>query len=263
MKQRLDVYLVEEGMCESREKAKRLIMAGQVLLNGSMAKPSDIVEQKDEIVIKAAEKYVSRGGYKLEKALAVFGINVHGLCCADIGASTGGFTDCLLQNGARKVYAVDVGYGQLSWKLREDARVAVMERMNARLLKQEDFEEKFQFVTMDVSFISVGLVLPAVKPCCTDDAGMVVLVKPQFEAGREFVGSHGVVRSEQGHLHALVSAAKAAKDCALVPTALDYSPIKGPEGNIEFIMHIRAQGEPVTQKEMELIVQKAHRNFFV
>ena len=262
MKRRLDVYLVEEGYCESREKAKRLIMAGQVLLNGQHAKPSVLVEEKDEITVKAQEKYVSRGGYKLEKALSSFHIDVSGLCCGDIGASTGGFTDCLLQNGAKKVYAVDVGYGQLSWRLREDDRVIVMERVNARLLKPDDFPEKMQFITMDVSFISIGLVLPAIKNCCSDDAGMVVLVKPQFEAGREYVGSHGVVRSEEGHLSALESAVNAAEQCGLVPAAVDFSPIRGPQGNIEFLLYLRPGGNPITKGDMQRAVVMARRNFF-
>ena len=261
MKQRLDIYLVEVGLCESREKAKRLIMAGQVLLNGQIAKPSNLVEQKDQVTLKDTEKYVSRGGFKLEKALISFKIDVQGLCCGDIGASTGGFTDCLLQNGARKVYAVDVGYGQLSWKLREDSRVVVMERVNARLLSTDDFEEKLQFASIDVSFISVGLVLPSVKRCCTEDAEMVILVKPQFEAGREFVGSHGVVRSSEGHIQALTSAVQAAQFCSLVPVAVDFSPLRGPQGNIEFIMHICPKGRPITQQDIKHVVNTAHANF--
>jgi len=236
-KSRLDVLLVEKGMVESREKAKALIMAGKVFHeNLRLEKPGTMVDCDLSIIIKGElHPFVSRGGLKLAKALDVFQIDLDGKIIADIGASTGGFTDCALQNGARKVYAVDVGYGQLDWKLRSDQRVVCMERTNARFLNEQSLPEKVDAVVCDVSFISLTKIFPAILTLLKDNGDALVLVKPQFEAGRDNVGKNGVVRDPQIHLQVLKKVLNEAERLGFEIKGLDYSPVRGPEGNIEFL----------------------------
>jgi len=238
MKQRADQRLVELGLCESREKAKRLIMAGQVYAGTlRIDKPAQPVPEGTALSIKGQNlPYVSRGGLKLEKAIAVFDFPVKGLRYLDVGASTGGFTDCLLQNGAEHVVAVDVGYGQLDYRLRADPRVTVLERVNARYLTPDLIGGKCQGAVMDVSFISIGKVLPAACSCLESGSYYMSLVKPQFEAGREAVGSHGVVRDPEVHKSVLLHALEDFGGVGLRVQGMDYSPIRGPEGNIEFLL---------------------------
>lgn len=239
-KQRLDTAVFEAGYAESREKAKALIMAGLVYVNnqksdkpGTTVKPDDLIEFRGN-----APKYVSRGGLKLEKATQNFGFSLEGFTCADIGASTGGFTDCMLQNGAVKVYAIDVGYGQLAWKLRTDERVVNLERTNFRYVTEEQIPDKLDFCSVDVSFISLALIIPVMKMIMKENAQAVCLIKPQFEAGREKVGKKGVVRDPEVHLEVIEKVIKIACDNGFSVKNLDYSPIKGPEGNIEYLIHI-------------------------
>ena len=245
-KKRLDAALFEQGYAESREKAKALIMAGIVCVNnqksdkaGNTVKPDDIIEVRGESL-----KYVSRGGLKLEKAMKSFNISLNGAVCADIGASTGGFTDCMLQNGAVKVYAVDVGYGQLAWSLRTDARVVNMERTNIRYVTPEDLAEPIEFFSVDVSFISLHHIFPVAQRITTPDAMGVCLVKPQFEAGREKVGKNGVVRDPAVHREVLHNAMSYAAENGFLVRGLDYSPVKGPEGNIEYLMFVQKSDQP-------------------
>ena len=237
-KQRLDAAMVQRGLSTGREQAKRSVMAGVVYVNGQKAaKASQTVGEQDEIVVKGElHPFVSRGGLKLDRALSVFPLTVSGLVCADVGASTGGFTDCLLQNGAQKVYAIDVGYGQLDWKLRNDGRVAVMERANARHMTPDWFEEPPQFGCMDVSFSSIKLILPALKSCLAPGSHVVALIKPQFEAGKDKVGKKGVVRDRAVHKEVILSVLEFAKSAGFSVMGLDHSPIKGPEGNEEFLL---------------------------
>lgn len=243
-KARLDTLVFERGLSESREAARRLIQAGLVQVGGEMRdKPGEQVGLDATITVTgAAIPYVSRGGLKLEKAIKEFGIDLKGAKAMDIGASTGGFTDCMLQHGAEKVYAVDVGYGQLAWKLREDPRVVVMERTNARSLDPQSFEQGISFASVDVAFISFLKVLPAVLACGAGDMRAVVLVKPQFEAGRELVGKKGVVRDPETHRKVLLASAEGAMGLGLTVSAISYSPIKGPEGNIEYLMYLGKPG---------------------
>lgn len=238
---RIDVYLAEKGLCPSREKAKAVIMSGQVYVNSQKAdKPGIIVLPGDIVEVRGPHcKYVSRGGLKLEKALSVFNIDVAHAVCMDIGASTGGFTDCMLQNGAEKVYSVDVGYGQLDWKLRSDERVVCMERTNIRYIEMEKISEKLSFITADVSFISLKHIFPVAKKLMADNGQMVCLVKPQFEAGREKVGKKGVVRDPDVHIEVIKNVITMAEENGLYPWGLDFSPIKGPEGNIEFLLFLK------------------------
>ncbi len=264
MKQRADQRLVELGLCESREKAKRLIMAGQVYAGTlRIDKASQTVAEGTALTIRGQVlPYVSRGGLKLEKAIAVFRFPVKGLRYLDVGASTGGFTDCLLQNGAEHVTAVDVGYGQLDYRLRNDPRVTVLERMNARYLKPEDVGGLHQGAVMDVSFISIGKVLPAVTSCLEPGSYYMSLVKPQFEAGREAVGNHGVVRDPSVHREVLIHALEYFGSSGLRVEGMDFSPIRGPEGNIEFLLLGRL-GEGVCDNSgwadgAEELVRKAH-----
>ncbi len=265
-KQRLDLKIVELGLAESREKAKALILAGQVLVGGAgNAKPSDMVGE-EPVELKARLPFVSRGGFKLQKALDSFDISVDGLVCLDVGASTGGFTDCLLQRGARRVYALDVGYGQLDYRLREDGRVTVFERRNARHMEPAWFEETPAFACMDVSFISIRLILPALYACISDGARLVSLIKPQFEAGREKVGKKGVVSDARTHIEVIDRAVMAAKEAGFSVLGLDFSPIRGPEGNIEYLMaavkktaHVNA--EPAGELDAESVVRAAHGFF--
>ncbi|MEP7289897.1 MAG: TlyA family RNA methyltransferase [Chloroflexota bacterium] len=249
-KQRLDVLLVERGLIESREQARRLIMAGEVNANGQRVdKPGMRVAVDIELVLKAVPRFVSRGGDKLDAALTAFNIPVEGKICADVGASTGGFTDCLLQRGAAKVYALDVGYGQIDYRLRQDERVVVMERTNARYV--ETLPEPVQIVTIDASFISLRLLLPVVKGWLTDDQGtgtVIPLIKPQFEAGREDVGKGGVVKSTAIHRSVLVRVLAAAQSERFSVAGLIRSPLKGPAGNIEFLAWLH-YGRPIADAD--------------
>jgi 23S rRNA (cytidine1920-2'-O)/16S rRNA (cytidine1409-2'-O)-methyltransferase len=239
MKQRLDRLLVERGMVESREKAQALIMAGAVLVDGQKAvKPGHAVDTASQIAVAGKALFVSRGGIKLAAALEEFGIAPSGRVCLDAGSSTGGFTDCLLQRGAARVHAVDVGAGQLDWKLRNDARVVVHEGINARHLRFEDIGELVDLATVDVSFISVTLILPAVAPILRPEGCMVILIKPQFEVGKGQVGKGGIVRSPELHREACVRVENAVKRLGF-ETSIMQSPITGAEGNHEFLLYAR------------------------
>ena len=261
-KVRLDALLVQRGLVESRDKAKAVIMGGHVILEGDREdKPGRMVSLDARVELRGYEKkYVSRGGYKLEKALLEFGIDLQGALCIDAGASTGGFTDCMLQNGAVKVYAVDVGYGQLAWSLRTDERVVNMERTNIRNVKPEDLSEPVAFFSVDVSFISLKHIFPVADAITTPDAVGVCLVKPQFEAGREKVGKKGVVREPATHREVLEMAQGYAMANHFTPAGLDFSPIKGPEGNIEFLMYVQhcENPQPLPESLIEQTVAKAH-----
>lgn len=262
-KQRLDAEIVERGLVTGRDRAKGVIMAGQIYVNnqkadkaGMLVAPGDRIELRGESL-----RYVSRGGLKLEKAMEEFRLSLDGLTCADIGASTGGFTDCMLQNGAARVYAVDVGYGQLAWKLRTDPRVVNLERQNVRFLSPEQIPEMLNFFSADLSFISLKLVFPVLasflKPMCK----AVCLVKPQFEAGRENVGKKGVVRDPEIHKRVIAAVAGYAAENGLSPLALAFSPIKGPEGNIEYLMLLRREEETVCgvgAEQIEAAVAASH-----
>lgn len=265
MKKRLDVLLVERRLADSREKAKAIIMTGNVFVNGQREDKAGTTfdEEKASIEIKGhTMKYVSRGGYKLEKAMDVFGVDVSDRVCMDIGSSTGGFTDCMLQNGAVKVFAVDVGRGQLDWKLRQDARVVSMEKTNIRYVKPEDIGEPVGFASVDVSFISLGLVLPAARELLTEDGRMVCLIKPQFEAGREKVGKKGVVRDKAVHIEVIEKVISIAQKLHFKVLGLDYSPIKGPEGNIEYLLYIekRPETEEISAEPVDVkrVVDQSH-----
>lgn len=239
MKKRLDALMVERGLAESRERAQELIRAGEVMIHGRvMDKPGAQVDSAVDITIRAPLPYVSRGGYKLAGALDAFGVDPHALVCADIGASTGGFTDVLLQRGAARVYALDVGYGQLAWKLRQDARVVVMERVNVRFL--ERLPEWVDLVVIDVSFISLELILPPAKDFLKPGGQIIALIKPQFEAGRAQVGRGGIVRDPQVHAQVIEKITRAAENMGLEKRGLIQSPIQGTEGNVEFLIHLRA-----------------------
>ena len=246
-KERLDVLLVKRGLAESREKAKAVIMAGEVFVNNQREdKAGQTFPVTAAIEVRGKKmKYVSRGGYKLEKAMESFPIVLNDCVCMDVGSSTGGFTDCMLQNGATKVYAVDVGYGQLDWKLRGDPRVVCMERTNARYLTHEQIPEELDFASVDVSFISLRLILPALDGLLSPEGEAVCLVKPQFEAGREKVGKKGVVRDPAVHLEVLEAFLEHAKESNFTVLGITYSPIRGPEGNIEYLGYLRhGQGTP-------------------
>lgn len=261
-KRRLDLYLVEEGLCPSREMAKSLIMAGKVFVNNQRSdKAGDQIGEKDKVEVRGETlKYVSRGGLKLEKAMASFPISLEGKICMDIGASTGGFTDCMLQNGAAKVFAVDVGYGQLAWKLRCDERVVNMERTNIRYVTEEQIETKLDFVSIDVAFISLKLVLPVAYELMKDGAEMVALIKPQFEAGRENVGKKGVVRDINVHKEVVKTVTQFTQDMGFKVKGLDFSPIRGPEGNIEYLMYVSKEESEKKDfsEEIDLMVEKSH-----
>lgn len=261
-KERIDILIVKKGLIESREKAKRNIMAGLVFVNNERVdKPGTKVYEDSDIYIKGkAIPYVSRGGLKLEKALKEFDVHVQDKIALDIGASTGGFTDCMLQNEAKKVYAIDVGYGQLDWKIRNDPRVVVMEKTNVRYTNEEDIEDKANFVSIDVSFISLKLILPVAKKLTTDDVDIVALIKPQFEAGREKVGKKGVVRDKSVHIEVIENIMEFCSNNDLNIVQLTFSPIKGAEGNIEYLAHIK-KGKMDTDNMKEyirLIVDKSH-----
>ena len=245
MKERLDVLLVNRNLAESREKAKAIIMAGIVYVDGQKEdKAGTAFEDTVSIEVRGATlKYVSRGGLKLEKAMMHFGVTLDGKICMDVGSSTGGFTDCMLQNGAVKVYAVDVGHGQLAWKLREDPRVICMEKTNIRYVTEADIPDKIQFASIDVSFISLTKVLGPVKALLEEDGQIVCLIKPQFEAGREKVGKKGVVREKSTHLEVIGQVMDYAKEIGYGILNLEFSPIKGPEGNIEYLLYLQNHPE--------------------
>lgn len=261
MKERLDVLLVQRGLAPSREKAKALIMEGNVFVSGQREdKAGTAFDQAVEIEVRGNTlKYVSRGGLKLEKAMQNFAISLEDKICMDIGASTGGFTDCMLQNGARKVYAVDVGYGQFAWKLRQDARVVCMEKTNIRYVAPADIADVLDFASVDVSFISLTKVLPAAKELLSEQGEMVCLIKPQFEAGREKVGKKGVVREAKVHQEVVAKICAFAQEIGFGVMALDFSPIKGPEGNIEYLVYLKKSAQSLIElTEVPSVVDKAH-----
>ena len=267
MKKRIDLLLFERGLAESREKARTSLMSGIVFVDGQRVdKPGTSVNEDAKLEIHGNTlAYVSRGGLKLEKAIKEFGVKLDGLTAADIGASTGGFTDCMLQNGAIKVYAIDVGYGQLAWKLRTDERVVVMERTNIRYVTPEQIGQPLDFASIDVSFISLKLVLPVVKKLLHPGCKAVALVKPQFEAGREKVGKKGVVRDPAVHLEVLEAFRTHAEDNGFIIENITFSPIKGPEGNIEYLSVIRSVDgnagdtmEAVEAVDLKALVELSH-----
>lgn len=262
-KERLDVLLVNRGLAESREKAKTIIMSGIVYVDGQKEdKAGSNFSEESVIEVRGNTlKYVSRGGLKLEKAMENFDVTIDGKICMDVGSSTGGFTDCMLQNGAVKVYAVDVGHGQLAWKLRNDERVVCMEKTNIRYVTPEQIADKIQFSSIDVSFISLTKVLGPVKELLSDDGQIVCLIKPQFEAGREKVGKHGVVRDKSVHLEVIEKVIKFAISIGFEVLNLEFSPVKGPEGNIEYLLHLQKHSEGIYEKipfEPVNVVEKAH-----
>ncbi len=259
-KTRLDVLLVERGFAPTRQKAQAIIMAGSVFVAGQRVdKPGTAVANEAELEVRGHTlRYVSRGGLKLEKAMQTFPITLEGKTCADIGASTGGFTDCRLQNGARRVYAVDVGYGQLDWKLRSDERVVCLERTNARYLSAEQIPEPLDFASIDVSFISLKLIFPALYPLLREGGEIACLIKPQFEAGREKVGKKGVVRDPAVHLEVLQQFLQHAKENNFTVLGITYSPIRGPEGNIEYLGFLRKSDEPDAIPELSDVVAASH-----
>lgn len=265
-KERLDVLLVTRGYFESREKARKNIMAGLVFIDGErIDKAGETVRINAEIEVKGdAIPYVSRGGLKLEKAMKEFSLHLDNKVCMDVGASTGGFTDCMLQNGASKVFAVDVGYGQFAWQLRNDPRVVCMERTNIRYVKPEDIGQMLDFASIDVSFISLKLVLPVVKSLLKENGEIVALIKPQFEAGREKVGKKGVVRDRGVHLEVIKSIASFATANGLCVKGLTFSPIKGPEGNIEYLIYLintlNESEDTGLDKLAEFTVEQSHNN---
>ena len=262
MKERLDVLLVNRGLAPSREKAKTMIMEGNVFVNNNREDKAGSTFSEDcQIEVRGKTlQYVSRGGLKLEKALTHFGITLEGKICMDIGASTGGFTDCMLQNGAQKVYAVDVGYGQFAWKLRQDERVVCMEKTNIRYVTPEQIGDALDFASVDVSFISLTKVLGPAKELLKEDGQMVCLIKPQFEAGREKVGKKGVVRDKGVHEEVIEKVISFALETGFSIYNLDYSPIKGPEGNIEYLVYIGRSEEPKKEESVDIhaVVEAAH-----
>lgn len=260
MKERLDVILVNQGYAPSREKAKAIIMSGNVYVNGQKEDKAGTSFDVSKIQLEvrgSSLKYVSRGGLKLEKAMEQWGFQLDGCVCMDIGASTGGFTDCMLQNGAEKVYSVDVGHGQLAWKLRNDERVVCMEQTNFRYMVREDIQDDLDFASVDVSFISLTKILIPARNLLKEGGQMVCLIKPQFEAGRDKVGKNGVVREPEIHEEVIRKIIDYADSIGFTVLHLEFSPIKGPEGNIEYLLHIRKDAEPedaireLTEREAE------------
>jgi 23S rRNA (cytidine1920-2'-O)/16S rRNA (cytidine1409-2'-O)-methyltransferase len=251
MKKRADQLLFDKGLVESREKGKRVIMEGSVYVGTvRIDKPGEKIEESSDIkILKNPLIYVSRGGLKLEKAMEDFNITLTNTVAMDIGASTGGFTDCMLRSGSRKVFAVDVGYGQLDWKLRNDPRVVVMERTNIRHVTEEDIGERLDFISIDVSFISLQLVLPVAKSLLAPNGEIVALVKPQFEAGKGKVGKNGIVRDRNIHFEVLNRIVEFSRSIDLVPADLGFSPITGAKGNIEFLIHLKNSGEDIISVE--------------
>ena len=260
IKKRLDVLLVEQMYADTRSKAQAIIMAGQVYVNGQKAdKPGTSYEETVQIEVRGVTcPYVSRGGLKLEKALRDFGVKPDGFVCSDSGASTGGFTDCLLQQGARKVFAIDVGYGQLDWKIRSDERVVVMERTNIRYVTPEDLGEPLDLSVIDVSFISLKIVLPAIKALLKPTGQVLCLIKPQFEAGKEKVGKKGVVREPEIHKEVLDAFVETVTELGFTILGLTFSPVKGPEGNIEFLGHLTLEDKPGIIPDTAQVVHDAH-----
>lgn len=261
VKKRLDILLVERGYAESRTKAQAVIMSGSVYVDGQKAdKPGISYEESVDIEVRGAScPYVSRGGLKLEKALRDFGVDPTGYVCSDSGASTGGFTDCLLQQGASKVFAIDVGYGQLDWKIRSDPRVVVMERTNVRYVTPEQLGEPLDLSVIDVSFISLKIVLPVVKTFLKPESGQVLcLIKPQFEAGKEKVGKKGVVRDPSVHKEVLDSFVNLVTETGFTILGLTFSPVRGPEGNIEFLAHLTLADRSGIVPDTALVVEQAH-----
>ena len=259
MKERLDVILVEQGYAPSREKAKAIIMSGNVYVNGQKEDKAGTTFDlsKCKLEVRGSQlKYVSRGGLKLEKAMQTWEFPLEGKICMDVGASTGGFTDCMLQNGAQKVYSVDVGHGQLDWKLRNDERVVCMEQTNFRYLKPEDVADRMDFVSVDVSFISLTKILIPARNLLNIGGEMVCLIKPQFEAGREKVGKNGVVRELSTHREVIEKVIDFADLVGFSVMGLTYSPIKGPEGNIEYLVYLKKENEP-SQEQFELTEREA------
>ena len=258
---RLDQLVFDKGYADSREKAKAIIMSGCVFIDGQRAdKPGMQVPPDTEPDVRIKElPFVSRGGYKLDKAIKVFGIDPKGKHCIDCGASTGGFTDVLLQHDAEKVYSVDVGYGQLAWKLRNDSRVVNLERTNLRYVTEEQIPEKLDIAVCDVSFISLKLVMPAVALLLKPDAEIMCLIKPQFEAGRELVGKKGVVRDKKVHEAVIRDILSFMPTIGFSVTGIDYSPITGPEGNIEFLLYMHNSSAPSLKPDITSLVESAHR----
>ncbi|MCI7096962.1 MAG: TlyA family RNA methyltransferase [Clostridiales bacterium] len=261
VKKRLDVLLTERMYADSRSKAQAIIMSGNVYVDGQKAdKPGISYEETVDIEVRGAVcPYVSRGGIKLEKALRDFGVNPEGYVCSDSGASTGGFTDCLLQQGAKKVFAIDVGYGQLDWKIRSDERVVVMERTNIRYVTPADLGEPLDLSVIDVSFISLKIVLPAIQALLKPTGQVVCLIKPQFEAGRDKVGKKGVVREPATHREVLDGFVALANELNFRILGLTYSPVKGPEGNIEFLGHLTLADLPGIEPDTAQVVAQAHQ----
>ena len=266
MKKRLDILMTERALAPSREKAKAYIMSGSVYVDGQKEdKAGTMFPEEVSIEVRGNTlPYVSRGGLKLEKAMKNFGVSLEGKVCMDVGASTGGFTDCMLQNGAVKVYSIDVGYGQLDWKLRNDPRVVCMEKTNIRYVLPEHLDEKADFSSIDVSFISLTKVLLPVRNLLTDEGEIVCLIKPQFEAGREKVGKKGVVRDPAVHLEVIEKVIAYAAAIHLEPRHLSFSPIKGPEGNIEYLLHLKKRPEEQEiisrlDTDPETVVREAHQ----
>ena len=260
VKKRLDVLLTEQGYADTRSKAQAIIMSGQVYVNGQKAdKPGVSYEETVGLEVRGAVcPYVSRGGLKLEKALRDFGVKPEGYVCSDSGASTGGFTDCLLQQGAKKVFAIDVGYGQLDWKIRSDPRVVVMERTNIRYVTPDQLGEPLDLSVIDVSFISLKIVLPAIKELLKPTGQVLCLIKPQFEAGKEKVGKKGVVRDKDTHREVLDHFVALADELNFSILGLTFSPVKGPEGNIEFLGHLTLNEVPGIRPDTTLVVDQAH-----
>ncbi len=258
-KQRLDIFLAEQGLVSSRSMAQSMIMAGEVYVNGQKAsKAGEMVCGDETIELRGKSlKYVSRGGLKLDKAMQVFPIDLKDAVCMDIGASTGGFTDCMLQNGAKKVYAVDVGYGQLAWKLRQDARVVNLERTNIRYVTDKEVPEQPDFFSVDVSFISLKLVLPVAYQLLNESGCGVCLIKPQFEAGKDKVGKKGVVRDPAVHLEVIERVLAFTREIGFKVLGLDFSPVKGPEGNIEYLMYLGKKGEDINPNTL-MVVEASH-----
>lgn len=266
MKTRLDVALFERGLARSREEARALIMAGLVFTSDTKAqKAGQFVTEETQISVRGNTcPFVSRGGLKLQKAMLVFPISLSGAIAADIGASTGGFTDCMLQSGARKVYAIDVGYGQLDWKLRSDERVVVLERTNARFMEPAWFADSLDFASIDVSFISLDKILPALYPCLKEGGMVVALIKPQFEAGKDKVGKHGVVSQEETHIDVIDRILHISRTIGFCVKSLSYSPIRGPKGNIEFLVFLEkcidtaSDHAVIDHNRAVSVVQEAH-----
>ena len=261
MKERLDVLLVRHGLAQSREKAKAIIMTGNVFVNGQREdKAGSTFDDKAEIIVKGnVMKYVSRGGYKLEKAMEQFTFTLQDKVCMDVGSSTGGFTDCMLQNGAKKVFAIDVGYGQLDWKIRSDPRVVVMERTNVRYVTPQQLGEPLDLSVVDVSFISLRIVLPVIKTFLKEKTGQVLcLIKPQFEAGKDKVGKKGVVRDPAVHKEVLDDFVTLTKEIGFRILGLTFSPVKGPEGNIEFLAHLTLADTEGMEPDTAWVVSQAH-----